>query len=234
MDGTVGSEATEEDDILAEFTDEELAEAAVSGAGLTEGGRSPRERKKVGRILGAAASVFARRGYSEARMDDVAEEAGVSKGGLYLHFPSKDALFDGLVGYLVGLEGRRLKAARAAEGPVADRLAGFFHEYARDLARMARFYPIVMEFYARSCRHAPLRRAMQRHIDVYVAELAALVREGIASGEFRQVDAEEVALQLISLLEGLALVWGIDRERVQIPETADRGVRLVLDGLLAR
>jgi AcrR family transcriptional regulator len=223
MDGTVGSEATEEDDILAEFTDEELAEAAVSGAGLTEGGRSPRERKKVGRILGAAASVFARRGYSEARMD-----------GLYLHFPSKDALFDGLVGYLVGLEGRRLKAARAAEGPVADRLAGFFHEYARDLARMARFYPIVMEFYARSCRHAPLRRAMQRHIDVYVAELAALVREGIASGEFRQVDAEEVALQLISLLEGLALVWGIDRERVQIPETADRGVRLVLDGLLAR
>jgi AcrR family transcriptional regulator len=234
MDGTVGSEATEEDDILAEFTDEELAEAAVSGAGLTEGGRSPRERKKAGRILGAAASVFARRGYSEARMDDVAEEAGVSKGGLYLHFPSKDALFDGLVGYLVGLEARRLKAARAAEGPVADRLAGFFHEYTCALARMARFYPIIMEFYARSFRHAPLRRAMQKHIDVYVAELAALVREGVASGEFRQVDEEEVALHLISLLEGLALVWGVDPERVQIPETADRGVRLVLDGLLAR
>jgi AcrR family transcriptional regulator len=234
MDGTVGSEATEEDDILAEFADEELAEAAVSGAGLTEGGRSPRERKKVGRILGAAASVFARRGYDEARMDDVAEEAGVSKGGLYLHFPSKDALFDGLVGYLVGLEARRLKAARAAEGPVADRLAGFFHEYARDMARMARFYPIIMEVYARSFRHPPLRRVMQGYIDVYVAELSALVQEGIASGEFRQVDAEEVALQLISLLEGLALVWGIDRERVQIPETADRGVRLVLDGLLAR
>jgi hypothetical protein len=75
---------------------------------------------------------------------------------------------------------------------------------------------------------------MQGYIDVYVAELSALVQEGIASGEFRQVDAEEVALQLISLLEGLALVWGIDRERIRIPETADNGVRLVLDGLLAR
>jgi AcrR family transcriptional regulator len=219
-----------EGDDLVEFTDEELGDAAASDAELLDGGRSPRDRRKTSRIL----SVFAQRGYNEARMDDVAEEAGVSKGGLYLHFPSKDALFDGLVGHLVGLEARRLKAARAAEGPVADRLAGFFHEYARDMARMARFYPIIMEVYARSFRHPPLRRVMQGYIDVYVTELSALVQEGIASGEFRQVDAEEVALQLISLLEGLALVWGIDRERIQIPETADNGVRLVLDGLLAR
>jgi AcrR family transcriptional regulator len=223
-----------EGDDLVEFTDEELGDAAASDAELLDGGRSPRDRRKTSRILSAAASVFAQRGYNEARMDDVAEEAGVSKGGLYLHFPSKDALFDGLVGHLVGLEARRLKAARAAEGPVADRLAGFFHEYARDMARMARFYPIIMEVYARSFRHPPLQRVMQGYIDVYVTELSALVQEGIASGEFRQVDAEEVALQLISLLEGLALVWGIDRERIQIPETADNGVRLVLDGLLAR
>ncbi len=216
------------------LTDEELTAAALSDAALEANGGSAAERSKVGRILDAAASVFARRGFSDARMDDVAEEAGVSKGGLYLHFPSKDALFDGLVGYVVGLETRKLAAAKEAEGPVADRLAGFFHEYAKDLLAMARFYPIIMEVYARAFRHAALRKILQRYVDLYVSELSALIREGIDRGEFRDVDAEQVAIQMISLLEGLALLWGVDPEFVPLPEAADQGVRLMLDGLLVQ
>ena len=208
--------------------------AALSDAAIDADGGPTAGRSKVGRILDAAASVFARRGFSEARMDDVAEEAGVSKGGLYLHFPSKDALFDGLVGYVVGLETRKLAAAKAAEGPVAERLAGFFHEYAKDLLAMARFYPIIMEVYARAFRHAALRKILQRYIDLYASELSALIREGIDRGEFRDVDPEQVAIQMISLLEGLALLWGVDPERVPIPEAADTGVRLILDGLLVK
>jgi len=209
--------------------DEAIVEAALADASSPDGPHS-----KVRRILDAAAAVFARRGFNEARMDDVAVEAGVSKGGLYLHFPSKDALFDGLVGYLVGLETRRLAVARAAEGSVVDRLTGFFHEYAKDMLSMAKFYPIIMEIYSRAYRHASVRGVLKRYIDLYVRELAALIREGIEDGEFRPVDPEDVALQLISLLEGLALLTGIDPENAPLPDVADRGVRLVLDGLLAR
>jgi AcrR family transcriptional regulator len=238
----MASEKAEEDAVRTRLTMAELAEAAqadgvLADAGLLSDsvdGPEGAESSKVRRILDAAASVFARRGFNEARMDDVAQEAGVSKGGLYLHFPSKDALFEGLVGYLVGMETRRLHAAKDAAGPVADRLAGFFHGYAMDLLAWARFYPLIMEVYSRSFRHASVRRVMQTYIDMYVRELAELIREGIDSGEFRDVDPEQVALQLISLLEGLALVWGVDPERIRIPETADRGVRLVLDGLLVR
>jgi AcrR family transcriptional regulator len=231
----MASERTQEDETETRLTIAELADAAQADAALAEAGLADGPgRSKVRRILDAAASVFARRGFNEARMDDVAEEAGVSKGGLYLHFPSKDALFDGLVGYLVGMETGRLNAAKKAEGPVADRLTAFFHGYAIDLLAMARFYPLIMEIYSRSFRHASVRRVMQKYIDLYVGELAELVREGIDNGEFRNVDPQEVALQLLSLLEGLALVWGVDPERIRIPETADRGVRLVLDGLLVR
>jgi len=235
-----------------ELSPEALASAAAYEAGLADAGLGDEalagfgllpddvatpdgaEKSKVRRILDAAASVFARRGFNEARMDDVAEEAGVSKGGLYLHFPSKDALFDGLVGYLVGMETRRLAAAKLAEGPVTDRLVDFFHGYAMDLLSWARFYPLIMEVYARSYRHVTVRQVMQKYIDMYVGELAGLIQEGIDDGEFGAVDPEAVALELISLLEGLCLVWGVIPERIPIPETADRWVRLVLDGLLVR
>jgi AcrR family transcriptional regulator len=230
----MASGSSDAEELRASLRDEELTEAALSDLALAESQLEGRQRSKVGRILNAAASVFARRGFNEARMDEVAEEAGVSKGGLYLHFPSKDALFEGLVGYLVGMETRKLAAARSAEGPVADRLAGFFHEYARDLLAMARFYPIIMEVYARSYRHAGLRKVLQKYIDLYVTELSTLIRDGINSGEFREVDPADVAFQLISLLEGLALLWGVDPDRASIPDVADRGVRLILDGLLVR
>lgn len=49
------------------------------------------------RILDALRSLLARGGAAEATLENVAAEAGVSKGGLLYHFPSKDALFRGLV-----------------------------------------------------------------------------------------------------------------------------------------
>ena len=53
------------------------------------------ERRRA--ILAAALTVFAGHGFAGARLDDVAREAGVAKGTLYLHFADKEALFRGLV-----------------------------------------------------------------------------------------------------------------------------------------
>ncbi len=49
------------------------------------------------RILDAAASLFVHYGYDKTTVDDIAREAGVSKGAIYLHFKSKDDLFEGLL-----------------------------------------------------------------------------------------------------------------------------------------
>ena len=212
--------------------DEAVEDGPVTA--LPGGDDAPAEVSKVRRILDAAASVFSRSGYSDGRMDDVAVEAGVSKGGLYLHFKSKEELFDALVGHLVGLEARKLAVARAAEGTVTERLVTFFHEYAGDIARMEKLFPVIMEVYARATRHATVKQMLQRYVDGYAPELAALIAEGVENGEFRDADPDEVAIELIGLLEGLALMWGLLGDRAPLPETADHAVRLILDGLLAR
>ena len=53
------------------------------------------ERRRA--ILAAALTVFARHGFAGTRLEDVARQAGVAKGTLYLHFADKEALFRGLV-----------------------------------------------------------------------------------------------------------------------------------------
>src|SRR5688572_33285611 len=56
-----------------------------------------RARVRQGRILDAALAVFSRRGYREASVDEIAEEAQTSKGGVYFHFPAKQVIFRALL-----------------------------------------------------------------------------------------------------------------------------------------
>ncbi len=182
-------------------------------------------------ILDAASIVFARLGFAPARMDDVASESGLSKGALYLYFRSKDQLIDALVGRMVDLEMRRLSEIRSSEGTASERLARFVAYYVAELERIALLAPIVMEVYARAMRHHTVREVMQRYLEGFRAELAALVADGIAQGEFTSVDPDTVAVALTGLLEGLALLWLLDRERVQLADAAQTGLRLMLAGL---
>ena len=52
-----------------------------------------RARARQQRILDAALRVFSRRGYHDASVDEIADESQTSKGGVYFHFPGKEALF---------------------------------------------------------------------------------------------------------------------------------------------
>jgi AcrR family transcriptional regulator len=86
--------------------------------------RSPRrDEAKAGkrrRVLAAAMEVFAREGYHAARMDAIAEAAGVSKGALYFHFPGKLPLFFALVDEFAAELGADVATAIAAyQGGVA-------------------------------------------------------------------------------------------------------------------
>jgi AcrR family transcriptional regulator len=66
-----------------------------------ESGVSERLRTQ---ILDAATTVFSRKGFQQARMDDIAAEVGLSKPALYLYFASKDAIVVELMRRLFDLE----------------------------------------------------------------------------------------------------------------------------------
>src|SRR5438067_1601168 len=83
----------------------------------TEQERSQTRRQ---RILDAAVQVFTRKGYRDAGMEDIAVEAETSKGGLYFHFPSKQALFLQLLDRMTALFIERTERAIVTEpDPIA-------------------------------------------------------------------------------------------------------------------
>jgi TetR/AcrR family transcriptional regulator, fatty acid metabolism regulator protein len=75
--------------------------------------RRGEERKE--RILEAALSVFSRRGYRDAAMDEIAGESETSKGGVYFHFPNKQTIFLALLDRMAKLLMQRAETAIEAE-----------------------------------------------------------------------------------------------------------------------
>ncbi len=73
-------------------------------------------------ILDAATEVFGRLGFEATRMEDVAKAAGIAKGLLYKHFPSKDALFQALIDRQGGTYAAELRGALAGSDLDADPL----------------------------------------------------------------------------------------------------------------
>lgn len=92
-----------------------------------QGAPSASEDPRRRRLMEAALTVFLRFGFRKTSMDEVARAAGVSRQGLYLHFPTKEVLFRASVQHL--LDGALAEAtARLADGelPLEKRLVGAF------------------------------------------------------------------------------------------------------------
>ena len=189
------------------------------------------ERKQ--QILEAAIAVFARLGFRATRMDDVAEQAGLSKGALYLYYKSKDAIIAALLQHLFAQEFKQLQALVESEskGPVVEQLLILTRQLASMMQWVGKLMPIAFEFYAIAGRDKAVRQFLKEYFTDYRTLLARLIERGIAQGELRDIDTEATAITLTALFEGLALLFFVDPEATRWAEQTETSVRLLLSGL---
>src|SRR5947209_16881972 len=109
--------------------------SADAGPRLDQRTRAARERGREARdeLLDAALRVFARRGYRRASVDEIAAEAGYSKGALYWHFPGKHELFIALIDERIDAPTRELVDLLGSAPPDRDMSVEATRELARQL-----------------------------------------------------------------------------------------------------
>lgn len=186
--------------------------------------RSVSDRKRVA-ILDAARRVFSRKGYAETAVDDVADEAQVAKGTLYLYFKSKEEL------YMAVLAGdlRQMSADARAE---MDRVEGFreklraFFRVRLEFAKAhEEFYRIYLAEYGSMFVKAPVSREVMQLFRANIRHVAQVVEDASKRGEIGPVPAGPVAAALFDISRGLLerrlLGWQEFRVRDEIDFTVD-------------
>jgi AcrR family transcriptional regulator len=190
------------------------------------------ERKS--QILNAAEGIFTKKGFDEARMDDIADETGLSKGTLYLYFKSKDQLIIAILDRIIQREFRQLENLDSEEMSASDAIWKSTDLITRDILGLVRLLPIIYEFLALAFRNKYVQLALKKYINRYLDILMPIIQRGIDSGEFRSVDAREAAIGMGAMIEGTLLLWVYDKTLVQPEYHIRAGMKLLLEGLQAR
>ena len=190
------------------------------------------ERKK--QIINAAEEVFTQKGFDQARMDDIAEETGLSKGTLYLYFKSKEDLITAILDRMFQYEFRQFEALNLTEMNAVDAIWKITDLLTKDILGLQRLMPIVYQFLALAFRNRHVQLALKKYINQYVDILIPIIQRGIDSGEFRQVDARTAAIAMGAMIEGTLLLWVYDKSLVKPEYHIHSGMNLLLEGVQAR
>lgn len=156
-------------------------------------------------IIRAAQDIIAEQGYPAASARTVAARCGISPGTLTYHFPSVDAL---LVAALrdasADYTGTAIAMSRSLLG-ARDQLMSLIDAALPSTPDSLRNWRLWMEYWARASHFAELAYVHSERYAEWRSTFEQIISRGVASGEFRTVDAPNTALLIVALLDGLGL-----------------------------
>ncbi len=178
------------------------------------GGRLPRRERRV-QLLESALEVFAAHGYHAAAMDDIADQAGVSKPVLYQHFPGKLdlylALLDSSCDTIIDNCRRALESTQDNKQRVAATMDAFFAYVANDTGA----FRLVFES---DLTNEP---AVREHVERVTTECADLIAHVISDDTGLPDQASRLlAVSLVGMAQVSARFWLIDASGLERSQAA--------------
>lgn len=195
---------------------------------------SPRPSVKEERsqqIIEAALKVFAEQGFHEATMDEIADEAGLSKGSLYWYFKGKDKIISTLLQWFFESEYSKIEewsSTGVDTREILDRTAEMVIE---DVHKIRMFMPVMFEFISLSFRNQTVGKALRESLYGFIDNLTPVFKAGVDAGTFVKTDPRDLVFAFGSLIEGSILVWSYDMKNIDFAEMTRTSVQLYLDGI---
>ncbi len=169
--------------------------------------RERRKEARPGELLAAALDLFVEKGFAATRAEEVAQRAGVSKGTLFLYFPSKEELFKAVVREHVGgairsafseMESFTGSSSELVHSLMLQWWERYGNTKASGISKLmmseANNFPELAEFY-------------QQEVIIPSHQLIVkVIQRGIHSGEFRQVDVEYAVFSILAPIMFL-IMW---------------------------
>jgi AcrR family transcriptional regulator len=172
--------------------------------------RSRREERKEetrAELIAAAKTVFARRGFAGASLEQIAAEAGYSTGAIYWHFSGKDDLFLAVFEEYATTRVREWEDIREhATGDFPQRARMYADQWMERLGRDPELMVLALEFLVHSWRNPPVRQAFADRTESGRMALAGILEQAAdQQGVVLPMSPQEIASALRELGTGLGL-----------------------------
>jgi AcrR family transcriptional regulator len=150
-------------------------------------------------IIAAALKVFAKKGFGSARAEDVATQARIAKGTLYLYFDSKEAIYEAALAHamtqLQALVEERLETAATTE----ERIRVFVSSRMEFWSAQGELYRMVMTVGREKRQKKRTAEILQDSVD----RLVTILREGISRGELPSRPLDQLGWAVMDMIRGM-------------------------------
>jgi TetR/AcrR family fatty acid metabolism transcriptional regulator len=189
-----------------------------------------RDPGKPQQIIDAAVRVFARNGYYQSRVSDIAREAGIAAGTIYLYFKTKDeilvTLFREKMAEWVAFVRREIAGEPDAVAKLRRLVVLHFRVLEND--------PALAEVVQVELRqgHKFFRGASAHEVSAYFTLIASILEDGIAAGQIRRdVPVKLATKMLFGAMDQLATSWVLGKRGYRLSEAADAVATIFLKGV---
>ena len=185
------------------------------------------------RILDAAVKVFAQFGFYNSKVSQVAKEAGVADGTIYLYFKNKDdILIQVFIDSIDEILRRQEDALAGIEDPI-EKLSTFARVHFDSVAESPALAEVLTVELRQSSKF--MRNTDMKPFGRYLAMIAHIVEEGQEQGAFaRGANPRLAARAIFGAIDELALEWAMGRRKSSLSDACTQTVNLFLSGLVTR
>jgi len=192
-----------------------------------------RDPDKPQQIIEAAVRVFARKGYYHSRVSDIAREAGIAAGTIYLYFKTKDDILVTLFRDKMAEFVSALRKAIAGEPDAASKVRRLVSLHFSMLEENPDLAEVVQVELRQGQKF--FRGASSQEIGAYFALIGSVLEEGVAERRFRSDLPVKIATKMLfGAMDQMATSWVLGKRGYQLVDTADAVAEIFLQGVAAR
>ena len=191
------------------------------------------EKRQI--IIEAALRVFAKTGFARTKMAHIAEAAGIGKGTIYEYFKSKEDLVRAVFHvFVIQSENEINKRVDQYDDPV-QKLNAYFEAWESILNEdFMEYADLMLDIWSESVRFHEGKdvfnlKAMYARLRV---QLSDILKKGMKSGRFKQVDPSLVSSVILATFDGLFLQWLLDKKAFDPLAAVNEMKKIFIDGIL--
>jgi AcrR family transcriptional regulator len=182
--------------------------------------RDARVEERRNQILDAAATVFARKGYHVATMDDIVKESKLSKGAIYWYFKSKKEIFLELARRFSESDRTRLEEAVNSGKTFVEKVQGLFqwlisteNETGCDTEQGLVERRLIAEFWQQGVVDPEVQAIFKAGYHYWFDFGEKIIQEAVDAGEIRPVDAAALSTLIVAITDGVSTHWLLNVNR---------------------
>ena len=189
------------------------------------------KKERQSQIMEAAMKVFTKKGYSSARIDDIVEESGLSKGAIYHHFEGKKDVFLALIGHWETQTFPDFYSRNGKDRSASSTLRDFANEIIKVYKTRSYVFHAEVEFWSLSNQDEEVRKRSQDLYEKIINLFELVINKGMRNKEFMQVNSRITAISILSVFQGINWFCIFNDKKIKAESYIKESIEMIISGL---